>query len=254
MTAERASLRGRATTFVDTSSRGRIVADVSAGATLPLMSEVATAPSFRVALRGYDTREVDRYAHLVEAELQATKVAHRELAADVRSLADQLDRATEELAILRRRPSVDDTIAFRHLGPRVEQILADAHAEADEIRAAASRAAEEVRSAAEEQVRAIQEEHVRVATDFAAHRRWLHDEDDRWVRLLRSRQEQVTRAEHYRRKIQEGAEEILDAATREHERVLASALARAEEMLDQATAQADQIRDDARRRALGSRE
>ena len=94
---------------------------------LPLMADLrVTVPAFRVALRGYDTREVDRYANLVEAEIEATRAAHRELASDVRSLADQLDRANEELAILRRRPSIDDTVAFRHLGPRVEQDQAHA--------------------------------------------------------------------------------------------------------------------------------
>lgn len=214
-----------------------------AGATLPLMAEVVTAPSFRIGLRGYDTREVDRYAHVMEAELDAAKVAQRELAADVRSLADQLDRAHEELAVLRRRPSVDDTITFRHLGPRVEQILAEASAEADEIRAAASRAADQLRVDTEEQLRDLRENHAQLAVEFEQHRQWLHDEDERWTRLLRSRQEQVARAEHYRRKVQEGAEEILAAANAEHDRIVASALARCEQMLQEASAQAEQIRE-----------
>ena len=116
------------------------------GGKLPLLNELVTAPSFRIGLRGYDTREVDRYAHLVEAELAARAAAHRELAADVRSLAEQLDRANEEVAVLRRRPAVDDEIAFKHLGPRVDQILSDAHAEADDIVASATRTAEQTRA------------------------------------------------------------------------------------------------------------
>ena len=223
------------------------VDDQPAGETLPLLAEVVTVPSFRIGLRGYDTREVDRYAHVMEAELEAAKAAHRELAADVRSLADQVDRAHEELAVLRRRPSVDDAIAFRHLGPRVEQILAEAAAEADEIRAAASRAAEALRVETLEQLRGAREDHAQLATEFEQRRQWLHDEDERWTRLLRSRQEQVARAEHYRRKVQEGAEEILAAANAEHDRIVSSALARCEQMVEEAALQADEIREAARR-------
>jgi cell division septum initiation protein DivIVA len=221
------------------------------GGALPLMSELVTAPAFRVAFRGYDTKQVDRYAHLIEAELEATKHAHAELAADLRSLADQLDRAHEELAVLRRRPSVDDAIAFRHLGPRVEEILANANAEADEILAAARRRAQELQASSEQQVGAVRAEHAREAAEFEERRRWLREEEERWTRLLRSRQEQVTRAEHYRRKVQEGAEQILTSATLQHERVVASALARSEQMLAEATAQAEQIRGAAQRSDLG---
>jgi cell division septum initiation protein DivIVA len=217
------------------------------GAKLPVLEGLVTAPAFRVAFRGYDAGQVDRYARLVEAELRAAKLAQRELAADVRSLADQIDRAHEELAVLRRRPSVDDAVAFRHLGPRVEQILAEAHAEADEIRAAASRSAEELRTSSAEQLQAVRAEHDRAVAEFEQRRSWLREEEERWTRLLRSRQEQVTRAEHYRHKVQEGAEEILASATLQHQRVVASALARSEEILAQAAAQADQIRDAARR-------
>ncbi len=262
MTAERAPLRASAAVGIRAGSPGPAVrggpvqdtsaADVSAGPTLPLMDEIPSVPTFRMTLRGSDTREVDRYTHLIEAELEAAKAAHRELAADMRSLAEQLDRANEELAVLRRRPSVDDTIAFRHLGPRVEQILADAHAEADEILATAVRSAHELQAESDERVRGVREEHDRIVAEFEAHRRWLHEEDERWTRLLRSRQEQVARAEHYRRKIQQSAEEILESATLQHQRVVASALARSEQILDEATARAARIRDEARREALAT--
>src|SRR5690606_27278224 len=88
-------------------------------------------PAFRVGFRGYDTREVDRWARYMQAQVEAARVAHDELTREMRRLAEQLDRANEEIAELRRRPTVDDTIAFRHLGPRVEQILEHAHAEAE---------------------------------------------------------------------------------------------------------------------------
>ena len=238
MTAEQASL-------VDSVAPMAPAADPPAevpGGKLPLLNEMVTAPSFRVVLRGYDARQVDRYAHLVEAELRARTVAHQELAADLHSIALQLDRANEEIAVLRRRPTVDDEVAFKHLGPRVEQILVDAHAEAEEVVAAATRSADELRARNQEQLDAIRAEYEQAVATYEEHRRWLREEEERWARLLSSRQEQVTRAEHYRRKVQEDAEAILASATQQGERVVDSAMARAEEVLAQANTEAARIR------------
>jgi hypothetical protein len=222
--------------------------------TLPLMSELETAPSFRIAFRGYDAREVDRWTKVMEAKVEAARVAHRELAADVRSLADQLDRAHEELAVLRRRPSVDDKVGFRHLGPRVEQILAEAHAEADEIVRSANASAQELRQHTEEQLRTTREMHARAVAEYEAHRRWLQEEELRWSRLLRSRKEAADRADEYRVRVRRDAEELLETATAQHERVVAAALARTEHLLNEATTQAAAIREAAHRSALAEQE
>lgn len=225
-----------------------------AGDALPLMSELVTAPSFRIGFRGYDPRQVDRYTQLMEAQLEAGKVAQRELAADVRSLSEQLDRAHEELAVLRRRPTVDDTISFRHLGPRVEQILADAHAEAEAIVDASNRSAQELRERTEEKLRTTREQQARAVSEFESHRRWLHEEEARWTRLLHARKDAVARADEYRRRVRREAEELLEAATAQHERLVASALARTEQMLAQASNQAAAIREAARRAAIADQQ
>ncbi len=218
-------------------------------APLPLLDEVVTAPAFRVAFRGYDTAEVDRYASRVEAELEASLDAQRELAAENRSLANQLDRAREELAILRRRPTVDDAISFRHLGPRVEQILATAQAEADEIRRSAAESALVMRERAVAYARRVEAEHERALARLATRRQWLVDEESSWTRLLAARQRAVARAEEYRRRVQRDAEELLESASAQHEQVVASALRRSELILAQASAQAATIRDSARQAA-----
>jgi DivIVA domain-containing protein len=215
-------------------------------APLPLLDEVVTAPAFRVAFRGYDTAEVDRYASRVEAEIEASLAVQRELAAENRSLLNQLDRAREELAILRRRPTVDDAISFQHLGPRVEQILAQAQAQADEIRRSAAESARTVRARAETYARRVEQEHERVLARHAARRQWLVDEEASWTRRLGARQQAVARADEYRLRLRQDAEELLEAASAQHERVVASALRRSEHILAQASAQAAAIRDSAR--------
>jgi cell division septum initiation protein DivIVA len=217
--------------------------------TLPLLTEVVTTPSFRLTFRGYDSREVDRYAHYMESEIeQATAVQH-ELAADVRSLAEQLDRAHEELAQLRRRPSVDDEVTFRHLGPRVEQILAEAHAEAEAIRAAATEHAAREREAAEAHVRLVRAEHARAIAEAEQRQRQLREEEERWTLRLRNRQGAVAKAEAYRTRIRRDAEDLLATAQAQHERVIASALARSEQVLTRAAAWAAQTREQALRDA-----
>jgi cell division septum initiation protein DivIVA len=225
-----------------------------AGETLPLMSELITAPSFRVGMRGYDPREVDRWVKYMETQVSAAKNAHRELAADVRSLADQLDRAHEELAVLRRRPSIDDTIAFRHLGPRVEQILADAHAEADEILRSARASADELRVRTEEHLRTTREQHTRADEESEAHRKWLQEEEQRWSRLLQTRKSAAERADEYRRRVRRDAEDLLEAATTQHERIVASAIERSEQMLAQATAETTAQREGAQRAIAADRQ
>ena len=216
---------------------------------LPLLREVTTMPSFRVAFRGYDAREVDRYAHHVEAEIEAAAAIQRDLAADVRSLTDQLAKAHEELSTLRRRPTVDDTVSFRHLGPRVEQILAGAHAEAEAIRHAANDNAAWLREATDAHVRAVEAKHSRTLAGLEERERWMRAEEERLTQRLRTRQGAVARAEQYRDRLREDAEQLLAAAQQQHERVVASALAHAEQTRSRALAQAQEIRELAQREA-----
>jgi cell division septum initiation protein DivIVA len=206
-------------------------------------------PSFRLAFRGYDAREVDRYAYHVEAEIEAAAAIQRDLAADVRSLTDQLGKAHEELSTLRRRPTVDDAVSFRHLGPRVEQILAEAHAEAEAIRQAATENAAWLREATDAHVRAVEAEHAQIIAAYEDRERWMRDEEERLTVRLRTRQNAVTRAEEYRDRLREDAEQLLAAAQEQHERVVASALAHSEQTRARALALAQEIREQAEREA-----
>jgi cell division septum initiation protein DivIVA len=216
---------------------------------LPLLSEVTTMPSFRLAFRGYDAREVDRYAYHVEAEIEAAAAIQRDLAADVRSLTDQLGKAHEELSTLRRRPTVDDTVSFRHLGPRVEQILAEAHAEAEAIRQTANENAAWLREATDAHVRAVEAEHARKVAGYEDRETWMREQEERLTQRLRTRQDAVARAEQYRDKLRTDAERLLAAAQEQHELLVASALALAEHTRARALAQANEVRERAEREA-----
>jgi cell division septum initiation protein DivIVA len=209
---------------------------------LPLLNEVRTMPSFRVAFRGYDPREVDRYAFDVEAELDASAMAQRDLTANVRSLTDQLGRAHEELLTLRRRPSVDDAVSFRHLGPRVEQILVEAHAEADAIRRSATENAAWLKETADAQVQAAAAEHARLVAGFEERERWIRVEEERLTVRLRTRQEAIARAEAYRDRVRTEAEELLAAAQEQHDRLIDSAMAHSAQTRTKAFELAAEIR------------
>ena len=105
---------------------------------LRLASPLETEPAFTLTFRGYNKREVDQYAHITETQLNAAVAERNDLVSRVRTLTDQLHQAHGELVDLRRRPSVDAKLSFRHLGPRIEQILAEAEQQADAVRAAAA--------------------------------------------------------------------------------------------------------------------
>src|SRR5258705_13673885 len=88
---------------------------------------VASEPTFELAFRGYNQRQVDEYFQAVEAENVAL-AAERDSAFDqIQGLAAQIQQLQHELTELRRRGTttvVPSQVSFRHLGPRVEQILA----------------------------------------------------------------------------------------------------------------------------------
>ena len=109
------------------------------GELFALGAGAATEPAFETALRGYDKRQVDRYVAQAEHDI-TTLAAEREQAyAQIHALATQVEQLQIDLSTAsRREPETIETVRFRHLGPRVEQILALAEDQADAIRASAT--------------------------------------------------------------------------------------------------------------------
>src|SRR5688500_9303438 len=119
-----------------------------------------TEPNFEIAVRGYKRDQVDKYFAQAEGEIAALGAERDAAYTQLQALASQLQEAHIELAELRRQAARGD-VSFRHLGPRVEQILALTEDQAEEIRASAvneiaERRSEADRLLAEARKRAIQ--------------------------------------------------------------------------------------------------
>ncbi|MGE5830463.1 MAG: hypothetical protein ACM30G_19170 [Micromonosporaceae bacterium] len=108
-----------------------------AGNIRALSDNVSTERSFEVVFWGYSRRDVDQYVVHLENQLATLLAERQEMQAQVRTLTGQLTTVQMELIELRRQPSAGDKATFRHLGPRVEHILAEAEAQAEQIRAQA---------------------------------------------------------------------------------------------------------------------
>src|SRR5262249_11451250 len=120
---------------------------MSHGGELFAMGEgVVAEPGFDIALRGYERRQVGRYVAQVEAEVAALTSERDEAYAQVQALAGQVHEVQNRMAELRRQTAADAAVTFRHLGPRVEQILALAEEQAEAIRASAVDQAERERA------------------------------------------------------------------------------------------------------------
>jgi len=103
----------------------------------------AARPSFEVALRGYDKRQVDEYVSRVDRMVSTLAGERDQALTQVQELATHLEQVQAELTELRQQPPRVDRASFRDLGPTVDQIIALAEHQAQNITdAAAQRAAE----------------------------------------------------------------------------------------------------------------
>src|ERR1700741_3252201 len=102
-----------------------------------LGNDAASEPTFEVALRGYDKRQVERYVTQVEAEVTTLATEREQAYAQVQALAGQVQQLQAELVEARRKAGTPDRISSRHLAPRVEQIRTIAEEQAEAIRAEA---------------------------------------------------------------------------------------------------------------------
>src|SRR5690606_19114630 len=108
---------------------------------------LSSRPSFELALRGYDKRQVDQYISQKDREISAL-VAERDRAlGQIQNLAAQLLQLQGELNELRQRPV--DRASLRDLGPTVDQIVALAEKQGQEITEQANQRAAECQAEAE---------------------------------------------------------------------------------------------------------
>ena len=210
---------------------------------LRLSNAMPTEPTFTIMFRGYNRREVDQYAHLAEAQLAAALNERQEFAARVQNMADQLAQAHTELVELRRRPGPNDKLNFRHLGPRVEQILAEAERQADAVRAAAADGVAQERERLQADLARAREAHEKAVRDFedSVHIRRAEEEKAIGKRLEGIRKE-VADAQAHASRMRTEADLAMATAQSESARVTAAAQSAAEKMRSESSEQARAVR------------
>src|SRR3954451_8257176 len=103
-----------------------------------LGGDAASEPSFETALRGYEKKQVERYVSRAENEIAALANERDQAYQQMQAMQAQIERLQQEAAQARRQPGVGAEVSYRHLGPRVEQILALAEEQAEAIKASAT--------------------------------------------------------------------------------------------------------------------
>src|SRR4051812_29126579 len=103
-----------------------------------LGGDAATEPSFETALRGYERKQVERYVARAENEIAALAAEREQAYTQIQAMAAQIERLQQEITQARRQTDLGAEASFRHLGPRVEQILALAEEQAEAIKASAT--------------------------------------------------------------------------------------------------------------------
>jgi cell division septum initiation protein DivIVA len=204
---------------------------VQATNTIGLAPPMATESTFSIVFRGYSKREVDQYTRLNEADLAAAQTERLELQARIKTLSDQLREANAELVELRRRPQLDSRVTFRHLGLRVEQILAEAEEQAEAVRKTAIESVQQQKDLAEAELRDAEGMRARITREVEADLSLQRAEAEREVARTREALTMETDdARAYARRIRTEADAILSEANEEARRVLAAAKANCERM------------------------
>src|SRR3954452_20476856 len=163
---------------------------------------------FDVALRGYHRQQVDKYVANTEAEIAALTSERDEAYRQLQALANQVADLHRQMSDLRRHTAADAAVSFRHLGPRVEQILSLAEEQAEAIRNGAVADIERQRAEAHRLQEEAREKANRAVRDFEL--------------ALDSRRREEEQAAHRR---QVAAEEALAAADERAREVTAEAAA-----------------------------
>lgn len=134
---------------------------------LPL-SDGAALPSFDVALRGYDRRQVDEYLDRVEHDL-AVAQSDREAAVERATVTEQrLDSLEKEVRAARQQLVESARPTYAGLGARVASLLRLAEEEAAQLRADALRDTSEIRQSADRLVAEARQRTAQLEAEFEA--------------------------------------------------------------------------------------
>jgi cell division septum initiation protein DivIVA len=203
---------------------------------------VANEPSFDIAFRGYDRRAVDQYAHTMEAQLVALVAERQESQAQLRILGSQLHQVQAEVIELRRRPTSDDSISYRHLGLRVEQMLALAEEQAHELTSKAIAETTAQREDAAAMLRDAHELRERSVAEFESVRSERRAEMERELAGRREAAEaEIARMKAEVRALQAEAASALEQAHQEAQRMAQASELDRERIINEAVSNAKSV-------------
>jgi hypothetical protein len=232
---------------------------MSSGSELfPFGSMTAALPVFEMALRGYEKRQVDKYVHQAESEISALTAEREEAFAQIAELGMVIAQLEHELMGSRRL--IGDDISYRHLGARVEQILALAEEQAAEIRANAATGLTDEERVLRQTRADIDAEAKDTTRDFEIALTTRRADEER---AAAKRREDVAMevevAKAYAAKIRADVDKLYEAARLESERVGEATKAYAEQVRVETEAHARLVRSQVeaeieRRRAEASRD
>ncbi|HZV84873.1 MAG TPA: hypothetical protein VFF48_07805, partial [Brevundimonas sp.] len=103
-----------------------------------LGGETASEPNFETALRGFEKKQVERYVARAENEIAALAAEREQAYQQIQAMAGQIDRLQQEATQAQRQGGLGSEVSFRHLGPKVEEILAKAEDVAADIKKSAT--------------------------------------------------------------------------------------------------------------------
>ena len=203
-----------------------------------------TEPTFELALRGYEKRQVDRYVQQVEAEVAALTAEREELYAQINVLNQHVQQMQQEVANARRLMTTPgEGLTYRHLGARAEQILALAEEQAAEIRDRVTRELAE-KEAALARTRAELDARAKDAANnfeqLLASRR--AEEEQAATKRREALAAEVETAKAYAARVRSDVDALYTAALQESTRVGDATKAYADKVRDETEAHAAQVR------------
>lgn len=207
-------------------------------------------PTFDLALRGYDKRQVDEYLDRLEHDLSVAQGDRDAASARIALTEKRLDELENELQAARAQLTEGDRPTYKGLGKRVEQLLTIAEEEAERLRADAVRDAAEERAAAGTLVQQAQEEADEARREFEA---------DLDTRRRKAQQQEAEVTVEVDKRLAAAEKRIADAdaaakkritdAEQAAEKRIAGDRAEADRMVAESTGRSERMRKDAEQHA-----
>jgi len=192
-------------------------------------------PTFDLALRGYDRRQVDEYLDRLEHDLSVAQGDRDAASARIALTEKRLDELEAELQAARTELTESNHPTYAGLGKRVEQLLSIAEEEAARLRADAMRDTEEERAAAGTLVQQAQQEADKARREFEANLD---------ARRRKAEQQEAEVSAETDKRLAAAEQQIADAEAAA-EKPLAAARTEADRLVTDATAHIERLRKDA---------